>query len=271
LRSASAFLAALALLPAACGGGGGSAQEVLAETATKLGDIRSGTMSFRYVASSAGGAEAGVELEGPFGFESGRPLPVAELEITQFAGSRRGSTTFISTGEKAFLRVGGETFELPPEMLAEAEGGTEAGALGELRIEDWFLEPELSDGGEVGGAATDRIRSRLDVVSALNDFLAAAEALGGLDLGALEGPSAQNLENAVRSATVDVYTGKDDRLLRRLSIEVELELAGSGELREALGDLAGARLRLDLRISDPNEPVSVQEPEDAVPYPGPSG
>jgi hypothetical protein len=269
VRAAAAFLAALALAAVACGGEEG-AEEVLAETATGLAEIRSGTMSFEYAASGEGGPEAGVKVEGPFSLAGDHPLPVAELKITQFAGSRSASTTFISTGEKAFVRVGSETFELPPEEFGGAEGesgGGQAG-LGELRIEDWFLDPTLSNGGEVGGADTDRIRSPLDVVAALNDFIEAAGALGGADLSPIEGPSAQNLENAVQSATVDVYTGKDDRLLRRVAIEVDLELVGSNELREALGQLAGAHLRLDLRITDPNEPVSVEEPEGAVPYPG---
>jgi hypothetical protein len=264
VRRAALLLGALAFL-AGCGGSE-SAQDALAETASNLDEIRSGTMSFEYSASAKEGPEVGLQLEGPFSFDSAGPLPVAELRITQFAGSRRSSTTFISTGEKAFLRVGEQTFELPPEMLADGGGGGEQGGLGELEIGDWFVEPEISNGGEVGGAETDRISSPLNVVAALNDFLAAADALAGLDLPAIEGPSAQNVENAVRSAIVEVWTGTDDRLLRRLVLDVDLELGGSAELREALGQLAGAQLQLALRISNPNEPVTVEAPTDAVPY-----
>jgi hypothetical protein len=266
VQRAALLLGALAFL-AGCGGSE-SAQDALAETASNLEEIRSGTMSFEYSASGEDGPEVGVQVEGPFDFDSGGPLPAAELEVTQFAGSRRSSTTFISTGDKAFLRLGEQTFELQAEMLQGAGGGDGGnGDLGELEIGDWFLEPELSGGGDVGGAETDRIRSRLDVVAALNDFLAAADAFAAVDLPAIEGPSAQNIENAVRSAVVEVWTGTDDRLLRRLVLEVELELAGSGELREALGQLAGAQLRLELGISNPNEPVTVEAPMDAVPYP----
>lgn len=267
MRRAALLLGALAFV-AGCGESE-SAQDALAETASNLEAIRSGTMSFEYSASGEEGPDVGLQLEGPFDLDSGGPLPAAELQITQFVGSTRSSTTFISTGDQAFLRLGEETFELPAEMLQGAGGGEGDGdALGELEIGDWFVEPEISDGGDVGGADTDRIRSPLDVVAALNDFLAAANALAGVDLPAIEGPSAQNLRNAVRSAIVEVWTGTDDRLLRRLVLEVELELAGSDELREALGQLAGADLRLELRISNPNEPVAVEAPQDAVPYPG---
>lgn len=53
----------------------------------------------------------------------------------------------------------------------------------------------------------------------------------------------------------------------RIDIAVDLELRGSAELREALGQLAGAQMRLEMRISNPNEPVTVEAPMDAVPYP----
>jgi hypothetical protein len=264
-----ALLAALLLSFAGCGANGGSAHEVLSETASNLSEIESGTLFMRLVASGTNGlrAESGFELEGPFSLGEGGPLPVAEIEYRKIAGAEQATATFISTGEEVFVRAGGVTFEVPRSMLADEGGvaGSEAVAgLGELRIEDWFIDPDLSEGGE----GVDGVRARLDVVAAVNDLLELVRAFGAADLGLLEGRSAEQLERSVRSGRIEVLTGKDDRLLRRLTIDVDLGPQGPRELEQALGELGGARLRFEFGVSDHNEPVEVEAPRTAVPFPG---
>jgi hypothetical protein len=265
----------LALAAGACGGGSDSASdpgEALAETARNLGEIRSGTLDLR-VTVGTNGEEAGFVLEGPFAFaESADTLPVAELEYTQSAGSESETVRFVSTGEKAFVVLGEQAFELPEERVATLRGtgagdGAAAG-LDELRIEDWFQDPDLSDGGSVGGAETDRIRAGLDVVATANDLLELAAAVGSDVGGPLEGASAEQLRRAVESATVEVFTGKEDRLLRRLVVEASFRAAPPPELEEAFAGLPQADFRLELTIADPNSEVSVEEPANAQPLPG---
>ncbi|HEV3407780.1 MAG TPA: hypothetical protein VG079_03735, partial [Gaiellaceae bacterium] len=266
----AALLAVAAVVCVGCGGGA-NANEVLSETAENLGEIRSGDLSLRLVVAAAGGEQVGVELAGPFAFPEGEELPLADVEVTRIAGEERTTVRFISTGERAYVEVGEETFELPG---AQAErfrgargGGTNGGGLAELRIEDWFGDAELSDGGEVGGAETDRVSARLDVVAAANDLLELARAFGGVDARALRGASADQLQRAVESATIVVHTGEDDRLLRRLAIDARLRPDVPPELDDTLGTFGRARFTLELGIANPNRPVSVEEPENAQPYP----
>lgn len=275
MRRLLPVLLALLVLPlAGCGGGGSGAQEALSETAGKLGEIRSGTLTLRVLVEGTGQfqGEAGFELEGPFDLGETGKLPQANIEYRKTAGSQQAEATFISTGEKAFVKVGGQTYELPDSMVADLrarEGGFDGEAgLGELDIGDWMVDSRMSDGGEVGGAETDRIRSRLDVVVAVNDLLEVASRLGVADLGRLEGRSAEQLRRAVKSSSIDVWTGKDDRLLRKLEIRADFGSSGPSELEQALGDLGGARVTFLLEIANPNEPVHVEAPTDAVPYPG---
>jgi hypothetical protein len=255
-----------------CGGSSSDPGEALAETAANLDEIRSGTLGLRITVGSDG-EEAGFVLQGPFAFaESADELPLADLEYTQAAGAESETVRFISTGERAFVVLGDQAYELPEEQVATLRG-TGAGADGaegleELRIEDWFRDPELSDGGEVGGADTDRIRAGLDVVATANDLLELAGALGGDVAGRLDGDSAEQLRRAVESASVDVYTGKDDRLLRRLLVAATFRAAPPPELEEAFAGLPGADFRLELTIADPNEDVTVEEPANAEPFPG---
>jgi len=105
-------------------------------------------------------------------------------------------------------------------------------------------------------------------VAALNDLLAAARELGGVELAPVEGPNADQFRRAVRSATAEVLTGKDDRLLRRLAFDVDLGVQGSEQLRQILGSLAGAHVDFELTVTNPNQPVQVEAPANAVPYSG---
>jgi hypothetical protein len=260
---------ALVLALAGCGGetsGSSSPEDALAETAANLGEIRSGELLLE-VTASADEDEVGFRLEGPFAFaESEGELPVAELEYTQIAGDREATVTFVSTGERAWVVSDGEAQEItetaPLESLRGSGSGGGGGGpgLGELGIGDWFVDPEISDGGEVGGAETDEISSELDVVAAANDLLALLQALGRDGPEELDERSAEQLRRAVESATVEVWTGKEDRLLRRLVADASFEAEPPEELRDALGDVPRAALHLELGISDPNGDVSVEPP-----------
>lgn len=121
-------LLALALALAGCGGTGsgeGGPASVLAETEANLAAIESGNLSLRVLAAGTGedGGEVGIELRGPFAFGAEGRLPVAELEYTEIGGEARAGTTFISTGEKAFLELEGTTYELPPSMVEDSAAG----------------------------------------------------------------------------------------------------------------------------------------------------
>src|SRR5919108_3283438 len=186
------FVLVLLVLAGGGCGGGSTAGDALSETAGKLGDIRSGTLTLRVLVEGTGelGGKAGFELEGPFAFGKAGELPQADIRYGRTAGSQEAQARFVSTGDQAFVEVDGKTYELPSSLVADLrleEGGSggEAG-LGELDIGDWMLEPELDDGGEVGGAETDRVTARLDVVAAANDLLAVVRELGAVDLGRLE-------------------------------------------------------------------------------------
>jgi hypothetical protein len=262
----------LALVLAGCGGDGGEADDVLAETAERLEAIESGRLTMKLVVSPTG-AEAekvGFELEGPFSLDARGGLPIARIDYTKIRGSARGAVTIVSTGRKAYVEVDGQVYELPPERedelraagaaLAEGEG------LGALRLDEWIEDPELSEGGTVAGVETDRIDARLDVAAAAQDLVEVARGLPQGSLEELAEADEQTIERATRSATLELFTGKEDRLLRRLSLDVDLGFDVPAALRSALGDLVGARIEFDLTVEDPNTTVTVEEPARALPY-----
>jgi hypothetical protein len=263
-----AVLALVALV--ACGQG---PDDVLAETARNLADVHSGAISVRLVVQAADGSSGGVgfELQGPFQLPQPGQLPVARLTYTRLAGPQHDSVTYVGTGGHAYVEVEGVAYELPEEKVAGLRGTGPGGAgpLQTLAIDDWTVDPQLSDGGTIGGVATDRVHAGLDVVSALNGLLGLSAQVGTSSPGGLtplSGGSASQLERAVRSATIDVYAGHDDHILRKLLIVVRFQVDAPEKVRQALGAVAGATVRFEMDLSSPNEPVDVAEPTEVRPY-----
>ncbi len=264
-----AALAACAVL-GGCGGGGGGDGAIEA-TADKLGELRSGRLSMKLlVEPSVEGAAIGFELIGPF--ELSRrdgELPLAKLRYTQIAGDRRGGIEFISDAKGAWVEVQGRAYELPPDRVSglrgAAPGGGGEGPLGDLDIASWTSNEKSSESGD-----RERITADVEVVKAINDAVRTLGEVGGGDaVGALKpitGPDAEQLERAVKSASMELLTGKDDRLLRRLTLELDIGAGAPRRLAGGLGDLSGATVTFEVRIDEPNRPVEVESPDDALPY-----
>jgi hypothetical protein len=265
-RTASLFL--LVAVVAGCGGAS-RADRALSDAAGNLGKIRSGDLTLRLVVSPRRGTKGrvGFELRGPFALRPGA-LPVAKIAYTQIAGAHQATATFISTGTKAYAEVNGKAYSLPASATAAirqaagAPGGSNT--FGRLRIDDWVENPVVSDGGDVGGASTTRVSGTLDVVAAANDLLDLVRQLGRA-APTIEGEQAKQLRNAVESSSFDLWSGRDDHLLRRLLLKADLGLAVPQSLRGVLGDVVGAKLDFELAISHPNKAVSVPPPTNPLP------
>ena len=267
MKRLAAVLAAVAL--AGCGGGG-DANKILSRTAASLGKIRSGDLTLRLVVSPRAGTRGriGFELRGPFALRPGT-LPVARIAYTQIAGARKGTATFLSTGTNAYAIVAGKAYELPASATeqvrrAAAELAGSGSGLGSFHVESWFDDPKVQEGGEVGGSDTDRVTADLNVVSAANGLLDLVRQLGS-NAPRIEGQQAKQLREAVESSSIEVWTGKKDRLLRRLLLKAELGLDVPESLRRALGEVVGAKVEFELAVSHPNKPVKVAPPVNPLP------
>ena len=254
IRRAALLLTGVALL-GGCGGGR-SAHDVLSQTAARLGTIRSGTLDVRLVVTPrghAGKGRIGFTLRGPFRVRRGS-LPVLHMTYTQLAGTKSATATLVSDGHTAYAESGGRRVALSAAQLAELRGATQqlqsSSGLVRLPIEDWIKDPKVSDGGDVGGAETDRVSADLDVVNAANGLLDLARAFGSYT-PRLSGKSADQLRDAVERSSFDLWTGKKDRLLRRLRIAAALGFDVPQQLRGALGALVGARFDFELGVANP--------------------
>jgi hypothetical protein len=260
-RAATVSLAALAV----AGCGGSDAGNALNDTSANLARIRSGNLAVRMTIEGTGaaarGGAVGFALRGPFALPKTRGLPRARLDYTQVAGDKRATVTLTTTSDAGYVTVGGRSYTLASDKLADLRTGGAglAGAGGgkRLSIASWVKDPKVEDGGKVDGVDTDLVSGRLDVPAAARDLLKVATALGpgGDAARALQGQSAAELERAVKRASFSLRTGKEDRLLRRLAIAVDLAASGA----------PGARIRFDLAISRPGSRVEVKAAANPLP------
>ena len=264
---ALAVLLLAALLLDGCGTTSPGARS-LASTQHRLSEIRSGNLSLLLLASPTGAAEgtgAGFQVDGPFAVGTRKgSLPMADLRYTRITGRDRRTTRFVSTGIRAFVEVDGNLTELTESQLSGLRVRDQAspGGLEGLTLTSWLRNPEVAPGPVVDGAATDKVSGSADALAILNDVIGLTEQFGAAQDGVkrLEGDAADRVRRAVAGARAEVVAGKDDHLLRRADAAVDLAVTDP-KVRDALGDLAGARLVLALEVTNLNKPVQVTEPQ----------
>lgn len=248
-----------ALLLSACGSSGTPAGRALRATARNLDHIRSATLDLRLAAESPGAkGPVGFAMSGPVAFREGPP--VADVSVTELRGGKSVETSFVSTGDAAYVVRAGHVTALP------GGGGLDVGGpgngLGALRIDRWLRDPRMSDGGNVGGARTDHVTAALDVATAFDDIGKLGDRLGTSALAWLRplDPAARaRLANAASNSSIDVWTGHSDHLLRRLVLKVTL--AANGELPASLRALVPVTLTFSLDLANLNAPVHVDPPK----------
>jgi hypothetical protein len=265
LRACTLVVVAIAL--AACGGGE-EPEDVVDETASKLGEIRSGTMEMSLLVAPHGeGGESGFELRGPFSLGEPGELPVLRIAYTQVTNGERGTVTLVSTGRDAYAVVRGRAYRLSAEQTEELRSTTRMlgdGGLPDLPLADWIIDATMDGDGRLAGVETRHVRARLDIVETVNGLLGIARGLGR-DVPRVDGQAARALRRATRSTLFDMHAGKKDGLLRRVRVEADFALDVPDQLRGALGELVGGRVAFRFGIARPNEPVTVTAPADVRP------
>ncbi|MDQ3608649.1 MAG: hypothetical protein M3459_07095 [Actinomycetota bacterium] len=265
-------------------------QAILEETfAGKDKEIDSGRLAVGLRITPTGGTPAtgpiAARLEGPFAAsEDEDGLPAFDLDLSLNAGPQTFSAGVVSTGEAGFVRFQGGTFKLPEPIFAQFRQGylqsrKESERSGErpqsfasLGVDPrgWLRDPQIVGEEEVGGADTTHIRAGIDVARLLvdiNRLLSQAGELGVTEPGQaprqLTDEQRRLITDAVRSAQMDLWTGEDDRILRRLRVEVDYAIPE--EAREEAQGLTSGQLALEITIAELGEEQEIEAPEDARP------
>lgn len=258
-----------------------SGEELLTAATESFGKIERGVFDFQIAITprgSAGAQPASISLTGPFELPEDKKLPNARIEYTIESNGQQQTVTLILTGDKAYTEVQGQAYELPPEAVKQLEeatkdlrksnNGSGGGLAGiNLNFDEWLSDPEVVNGGKVGGQKTWQIDAKVDVVAALTDLLAQAKTLGSITgqqlPGGLKKEDAAELRKSIKSAFVRVNVGRYDDLLRRFDLSMDVEAPSGGK---NASPLSGGRVNVVVGIDDPNKPVKVEAPPNPLPY-----
>jgi len=263
-----------ALLAWGCGGSAtaeSDPQSLLEETFSGEG-VDSGVLDLALSASSTrpGGGSLTATLEGPFETREPEQLPLTDVEVSLKALGG-GEDIDIDAGltiteDAAFVSFGGQayavddaTFATFSEEFASSSADREQGADGGTLLERFGIEPsewltDVTNEGieEIGGVETVHISGSPDVARIVADAVALDPA--GNALGAI---GADQLADSVGAASIDLYTGADDKILRRLDLAIAfIETAASG------GELD---LKLSIGIANVNQQQTIEAPADPKP------
>jgi hypothetical protein len=281
-------LAAVAMLGtgllAGCGGDGGGdedPQQVLDETFNNDETVTSGVLDLSLSGSAEGeqGGNIDASLNGPFQSDEGK---FPELDLTATVSGEGGGQSIdftgglITTTDAAFVNFQDTNYEVPKPFFqqlqqatkqAQAQGGgqdQDPGAIfDQLGIDPsgWLTNLENEGDEDVEGTETVHIHGDANMPQILDDLQSAAEQTGtGTDQ--LTPDQLSQVEEAVTEASIDVFSGTEDRILRRLVLNLGLEAPPEA----AASGVETVDVEFSLTLSDVNQPQTIEAPSGAQPF-----
>jgi hypothetical protein len=285
-------LAAVALLGtgvlAGCGGDDGGdedPQAVLDETFSNDESINSGVLDLSLDISAEGeeGGSFDASLSGPFQGEEAEQGEFPQFDLTASLTGEGGGQSIdfdgglIATSDQAFVSYQDTDYEVPQAFFdqikslseqaaaqSQTNGGQDTGAiLEQLGIDPstWLTNVENEGDEEVEGTDTTHIHGDANVAAVLEDFQSAAERTGAGTTEQIDPDEIAEVEDAIDEASIDVYSGVDDRILRRLDFNL-----GITPPEDDASGVDSADVGFSLTFSDVNQDQTIEAPSDAQPF-----
>lgn len=279
---------AAALGLAACGSSSsgssssGNAQSLLKQTFASGRPVKSGVLAISFTLTPAGSSTLkgpiSFSISGPFQSRGTGKLPESNFTIAISALGRQGRLGIVSTGTGGYVTLNGTAYQLPAADFQRLEssfssvggsgqGGGGLSALG-INPQDWLTNASVVGSDTVGGAETTHIRSGVNVSALLadvNKLLAKASSSSGTKLPtSIPQATQQKIAAAIKHASVDIWTGKSDHVLRKLSLNLTVPV--TGQLSTLGGGATSAGIGFTLGYSDVNQPQTIAAPSNIKPY-----
>jgi hypothetical protein len=281
-------------------GSGEDPQTVLDETFNNDTKVTSGDLSLT-ASVDAGGEQGGsfdFTLGGPFQGDADNEAAIPQLDWEVSAtGEGAGQQIdfaggLVVTADNAFVEYNGEAYEVGTEQFAElkdqfesqaeqAAGDDTEGTFqeqcataiqqagGDPAACDFdpagWLTNETNDGtADVAGTETIHIAADADVDQMLTDIGNLASAVPGAEDQGFDPAQLGAFSGAVTEASIDVYTGAEDKVLRKL--EANLTIDPSAVAPEGVSvPISDIGISFALEIAGLNEEQTIEAPADAKP------
>jgi len=275
----------------ACGGSGDDdVNALLKETFGPNKPVKSGDLSLALNLDLKGiqnlNGPVAVKLKGPFASQGASKLPRFDFTATLGASGQNFSAGAISTGDKGFVKFQGKSYELTDAIFKQFRQGYEQAqkssqgkdkgnaSFQSLGVDPsrWLKDAKKAGEEDVGGAETVHITAGIDTPKFLEDVSKLLKRAGDLGVAGTQRKDVPNeltaaqrerIAQAVKNAKMDLWTGKDDKTLRRIAVVVDL--AVPKEQQQATRGLQSGKVAFDLTIAELNKDQQVAAPKDARP------
>ncbi len=205
-----------------------------------------------------------ISFGGPFV----RPAKGAPRYAFTLTGSAQGQTVSagaVSTGKQGFVSVQKNNYILPAAQYAKLnQSYKQVSGVAQPKTTASGKIPWLSDLKTVGdetiaGAETTHVSGKVDVPTLLDGLEKNPKSAAQK----LTAKQRQQIVDAVKNPTFDFWTGKDDKVLRRVVIAFKVDVPAASQTQ--LRGLKSVDVKLDNTLSNLNEPQTIT----ALPNPQP--
>ncbi len=274
-------------------------ETVLDETFNNDTKVSSGDLSLNASLSAEGeqGGQFDVSLSGPFQTDPDQPDALPQLDWTaSLSGEGAGQSIDFSGGvvitdDNAFVEykdqayeVGSETFGQLRDQIEAQAGASESSDAGsfqeqcataleqagatdtsgcDIELESWLTNLTNEGTEDVGGAETVHIAGDADVETILDDIGNLVAAVPNASASGFDPSQLGAASGAVTDASIDVYSGVDDHVLRKLDANLTIDpsaIAG-GELIP----VSNIQISFSVEIAGVNEEQTIDAPSGAKP------
>jgi hypothetical protein len=268
--------------------GGTDAKTLLVNTfqpSTDGSKIKSGLIELKVSGKMTGASPLDGSAEARIAIDQAKDgaLPEFSADVA-VEGQQKGGQKFdlkaggTYVGNRFYVSYDGEDYDVGEELSKRAvsslqqavkeSSGQDAqqqvmGQLG-LHPETWLNDPKVDGDEEIGGVDTYKITGAVNLQALVPDVLAAAkkaQSLAGPTASKQKVPTVtdaqlEKVAEQVKKLDVTIWTGKEDRILRQLKVDVSL---GGTDAKDVLDG------SLQLTLTGVNEEQKIEAPSDTKP------
>jgi hypothetical protein len=288
MKAALVVLAIAIPIPAVVAGCGGSSssssedpQQVLNETFNNPTKITSGNLGIS-VDGTAQGAQSGdfsATISGPFQSDPNNTSAIPQLDLTAKASANGLSFdgALITTKDNAYVEYQGQAYEVGTDAFkqfaaayaksakqAQAKQGSQdtSSLFKRFGIDPskWLTNVTNEGTTDVEGDSTIHIHGDADVAQIVSDLQAISQATSGASTPQLTPDQLNQAKDSIQNASIDVYSGTDDHLLRKLAVTLSIAPpASSGST------VSSVDLNFSVTLTDVNAPQTISAPSNPKP------
>jgi hypothetical protein len=258
--------------PAASEPAGLSAEEALAAAFAGDQKVESGRFSIRLGAEGFRGVPGlngtSLEVGGRFQGQGTDKMPKFDIDMEIAAAGQRATVGAISLGDRGFVTRDDRAYEVPNSVMpALVDARTEIReqyasapqpklSVSGFDVGGWLTDPKVAGTETMDGVEVTHVEATLDAGRFVDGIVQLSGQGSNIPEGQFLKAADENralLERAIGKPEVDVYVGKD-RILRRLAVVANLNLAAAGERGRG-------KVELDVRLGDVNKPQQIDAPK----------